>query len=54
MPATTQKRVPLFVCNECGKKFFTVKAAEKASWSGCPQCGGGDIDIAPVSISPPR
>lgn len=36
---------PLFVCLECGKKFKTVKAAEKASYDGCPGCGGVDIDI---------
>lgn len=46
--ATTQKRVALFSCKECGRRFFTVKSAERAVWSGCPQCGGGDIDIAPT------
>jgi hypothetical protein len=44
MPATKE---PLFECQECGKKFYTVKAAERASFSerGCPGCGGSDIDI---------
>lgn len=31
-------------CQECGKKFSTVKAAEKAASEGCPKCGGVDID----------
>ena len=35
-----------FECLECGKKFKTVAAAEKASLNGCPKCGGSDIDIA--------
>jgi hypothetical protein len=31
---------------ECGKKFYTVGAAERASFgsSGCPGCGGSDIE----------
>jgi hypothetical protein len=41
------KRIPIFQCNECGHKFYTVAAAERASFgsSGCPGCGGADIDI---------
>ncbi len=41
------KRKPLFECLECGKKFYTIKAAEKASYGarGCPGCGGVDIDV---------
>lgn len=35
----------MFKCYECGKKFITVKAAEKASHDGCPKCGGVDIDV---------
>jgi len=40
-------RVPLFCCQECSKKFYTVKAAEAAVYgaNGCPKCGGADIDI---------
>jgi hypothetical protein len=40
-------REPLFECQECGKKFYTEKAAERASFGdhGCPGCGGSDIDI---------
>ena len=33
-------------CQECGKVFKSVKAAERASRNGCPNCGGVDIDIA--------
>jgi predicted nucleic acid-binding Zn-ribbon protein len=32
-------------CQECGRKFRTVKAAENAAMDGCPKCGGVDIDI---------
>lgn len=33
-----------FVCLECGHKFKTVRAAERASDRGCPNCGGVDVD----------
>jgi hypothetical protein len=36
---------------ECGRKFKTVKAAERASWNGCPRCGGVDIDL---DVSPTK
>ena len=39
-------KVPMFTCQECGKSFFTVKAAERAQNDGCPKCGGSDIDEA--------
>jgi predicted nucleic acid-binding Zn-ribbon protein len=35
----------MFVCLECGKKFRTARAAERASYNGCPKCGGEDIAI---------
>ncbi len=37
-----------FACQECGHKFRTIKAAEKAAFgdNGCPKCGGSDIDLA--------
>lgn len=42
-----------FACMECGKKFKTVRAAEKASSVGCPKCGGCDIDLSsPDAYSP--
>ena len=36
-----------FACQECGHKFRTVKAAERAAFgdAGCPSCGGSDIDL---------
>jgi predicted nucleic acid-binding Zn ribbon protein len=36
---------PLFACQECGKRFKTIAAAERAASEGCPKCGGGDIDL---------
>lgn len=43
------KKKACFWCQECGKPFYTVKAAERATFgdSGCPKCGGSDIDCAP-------
>ena len=38
-------RIPEFECLECGRKFYSVKAAEKAADDGCPGCGGCDIEI---------
>jgi predicted nucleic acid-binding Zn-ribbon protein len=38
----------MFQCQECGRIFKTARAAEKASWDGCPECGGSDIDILPA------
>jgi predicted nucleic acid-binding Zn-ribbon protein len=35
----------MFKCQECGKKFKTTQAAERASNNGCPKCGGVDIDL---------
>lgn len=36
-----------FACLECGHKFRTIKAAERAAFgeNGCPKCGGSDIDL---------
>ena len=34
-----------FACQECGRKFKTASAAEKASMDGCAKCGGVDIDV---------
>ena len=41
-----------FGCMECGRKFKTVSAAEKASSAGCPKCGGVDIDLADDDPAP--
>ena len=35
----------MFACQECGRKFKTARAAERASRNGCPKCGGVDIDL---------
>jgi predicted nucleic acid-binding Zn-ribbon protein len=40
----------VFKCLECGKKFQTVRAAERASYNGCPNCNGVDIDIDPEPV----
>lgn len=41
------RKVPLFKCQECGRLFYTVKAAQAASFgdNGCPGCHGSDIDV---------
>jgi len=38
----------LFKCQECGQKFYTLAAAERAHNTGCPKCNGKDIDIVRV------
>lgn len=44
-PKPKQRRVPLFACLECGKKFYNVKSAENAAFGdGCPKCGATDIE----------
>jgi hypothetical protein len=35
----------MWKCLECGRRFRTVKAAERAANNGCPHCGGVDIDL---------
>lgn len=37
----------MFKCQECGRKFRTTKAAERAALNGCPGCNGVDIDLDP-------
>ena len=46
MNEPNKNKKPLFECLECGKKFYTVQAAERAAFGdhGCPGCGGSDID----------
>jgi predicted nucleic acid-binding Zn-ribbon protein len=39
------ERTPFMVCLECGKKFYTNAAAERAVNNGCPNCDGVDIDL---------
>lgn len=42
-----------FACQECGHKFRTIKAAERAAFgpNGCPKCGGADIDLSSPAVS---
>jgi predicted nucleic acid-binding Zn-ribbon protein len=35
----------MFKCQECGKKFRTTAAAQRAVNNGCSGCGGSDIDL---------
>jgi len=35
----------MWKCQECGRRFKTTGAAEKAALEGCPGCGGVDIDL---------
>ena len=35
-----------FQCLECGRKFRTLEAAERASSEGCPKCGSVDVDLS--------
>jgi transcription elongation factor Elf1 len=40
-----REKKPLFQCQECGKKYYSAKAAERAASCGCAKCGGVDIDL---------
>ena len=42
----------MFACQECGYRFRTVKAAERAAFGddGCPKCGSSDVDLAPATL----
>lgn len=46
--ATKNSKAPSgFKCLECGHKFRTVRAAERAAFvDGCPKCGGSDVDLS--------
>jgi hypothetical protein len=44
----------MFACQECGRKFRTAGAAERAASDGCPGCGGVDIDLDPDPPAPKR
>jgi ribosomal protein L37AE/L43A len=46
MKTTNKPKKAQFVCLECGRKFYTVKAAERAVNWGCTKCNSSDIDIA--------
>lgn len=38
-------------CLECGRKFKSVRAAERAASDGCPHCGGVDVDFVPMQTA---
>ncbi len=42
--AVKTKRVPMFECLECGRKFYSARSAENAVENRC-SCGGVDIDL---------
>lgn len=46
----TKAKTSGWECMECGKKFRTIKAAEKATSVGCPKCGGCDIDLSVEAV----
>ena len=39
-----------FECMDCGRKFKTTKAAERASKRGCPKCGSTDVDLEEMDL----
>jgi hypothetical protein len=41
----------LYICLECGKKFYSANTAGRALFYGCSKCGGVDIDIASCPAS---
>jgi predicted RNA-binding Zn-ribbon protein involved in translation (DUF1610 family) len=53
-PTMSKKRTAKFECMECGRKFYTVLSAERASVNGCPKCGGVDIDLPRSGSSVPN
>lgn len=43
-PKRKRKKPLLFVCGECGRNFYSLKASERAAFGdGCPTCGSTDI-----------
>jgi hypothetical protein len=42
----------VFKCQDCGRKFKTARAAERAANRGCPGCGGVDIDLRVDAAAP--
>lgn len=42
-----------FVCQECGWRFKSARAAERAAFGddGCPGCGSSDIDLNPSPLA---
>ena len=44
-PAASQPAGYGWRCQECGRTFRALKAAERAQSEGCPACGGCDVDF---------
>jgi predicted nucleic acid-binding Zn-ribbon protein len=45
----------MFACLECGHKFKTTRAAERAmNGNGCPKCHGSDIDLDRAPATAPE
>ena len=42
-----------FACMECGHKYRTIKAAERAAFGdrGCPKCGSRDVDTVSYQVA---
>lgn len=49
-PPGRSEDMSVFECMECGRKFRTVKAAERAASKGCSGCGSVDIDLAETDV----
>ncbi len=43
----------MYKCMECNRRFKTTRAAEKASYDGCPKCGGVDVDLDVDALNEP-
>lgn len=43
---------PRWRCRECGRPFYSDRAASKAQHEGCPLCGGVHIGPEELAIPP--
>lgn len=43
--ADLPKEAVRWACEECGKKYRSLKSVERAQRHGCSKCGGVDIDL---------
>ncbi len=46
-PRRVPKRKPEARCQECGRRFYSLSAANRAAFGieGCPRCGASNIEI---------
>lgn len=42
----------MYICLECGQRYKSTRAAQRAIDNGCRKCGGVDIDIATTIKTP--